>query len=124
MPFRYGPFHRVKNGKTQDYETAKKQLASGQIWGKAIKIGGAFPKVKAYKLPLCDGGSGPLPCVDKEGIEFWTDVEPTSELPNGVVYWERRDGVQGLIEIDDETIAIAVTISKVVYSERNECNAS
>ncbi|KQW85554.1 hypothetical protein ASC89_00245 [Devosia sp. Root413D1] len=116
----FGPFHRKKAPK-QRYDDVLKQEASSEIWGKPLRLGGLFPKVKAYSMPLCFGIAAGIECADGEGIEFVTAVPPSEVLPNGVVYWTLGETpVPGLRKIDDETIALTVTISKVVYSERGE----
>ena len=114
----YGPFHRVKSP-TQSYRVALQQKASGEIWGRPHGIGGKFPKVKAYVLPLCAGEPAGTACADEQGIEFATRVKPSVKAPSGVVYWDNAQGpVDGIRVVDDETIALKVTIFKLVYAEQ------
>ena len=116
----YGPFHRVK-GPTQSYEVALKQKASSEIWGRPHAIGGKFPKVKAYMLPLCAGEPPGTECADEQGIEFATSVKPTVKAPSGLVYWDNARGiVEGIRDVDEETIALKATIYKVVYDEAGD----
>ncbi|KGF68694.1 hypothetical protein LL06_15070 [Hoeflea sp. BAL378] len=113
----YGPFHRVRSP-TQSYEVALQQKDSGEIWGRPHGIGGRFPKVKAYILPLCAGEPAGTLCADEQGIEFSTRVRPTVKTPSGVVYWDNARGpIDGIRVVDDETIALEVTIYKLVYEE-------
>lgn len=96
------------------------QQASGEIWGRPIKHGGLFPSVKAYLKPLCHGLPPSSDCEDAQGIEFTTGVRPSVRMPTGLILWQlQRTPVEGLRRIDDETIALAVTISKVVYPEND-----
>ena len=88
MNDRYGPFHRKKS------------------------------PTQTYVKPLCAGLPAGSDCVDGEGIEFTTRVRPSQRLPSGMVVWSMDQApVDGLRRIDDETIALTVAISKIVYSE-------
>jgi hypothetical protein len=62
----HGPFHRLESP-TQTTADAILQVSSGEIWGKAAKIGGMFPCVKAYPSNLPSGN---------RGIEFTTTIAP------------------------------------------------
>lgn len=53
-------------------------MASGEIWGKAARLGGLYPTVKAYPGNLPAGG---------RGINFTTNIDP---YPNGTpfeIHW-------------------------------------
>lgn len=112
----YGPFHRIK-APTQSFEIVAVQLSSKEIFGRAIRNGGQFPKVKAYIKPLCHGLTHATDCANQEGIEFNTLVEPDKSTPGGTVYWSYTEGKSGIREVDDETVALTVDIYKVFYSE-------
>ena len=60
-----GPFHR-RESPTQTRADAVRQVASGEIWGRAAR-GGANPSVKAYRNSLPP---------QLRGIEFTTPVPP------------------------------------------------
>ncbi|MEX6506641.1 hypothetical protein [Jiella sp. M17.18] len=111
----FGPFHRKKSP-TQDHGTAVLQQRSGEIWGKPIKNGGLFPKVKAYLRPLCAGEPAGTDCHAGDGIEFVTAVMPQQVWPTGMVLWTMDNGpVAGIRLVDQDTIALAVDVTKVVY---------
>lgn len=113
----YGPFHRKKSS-SQTYEDVQLQISSRELWGRAIKNGGLFPYVKGYLKPLCWGLPPGEDCVDSEGIEFVTAVKPSVKMPTGQVLWGAKGrAVPGIRKVDDETIALTVTILKVVYLE-------
>ena len=80
-PGRYGPYFRT--GSTQADETTRKQVASGEIWGKADR-GSNFPSVDAFIGLLPD---------DKPGVEFYTDATPTPGQPPGYARWLGGPGV-------------------------------
>jgi len=65
--------HRIESP-TQTSADALKQVASGEIWGKAARLGGLFPTVKAYPDFLKPG---------KRGINFSTEIDP---YPNGTPF--------------------------------------
>ena len=97
----YGPFYRAESP-TQTVDTAKLQVASGEIWGRAPR-GGAFPAVQAYVGPLPDG---------ERGIEFYTETKPDGwpgSAMAGHVYWRGpREGVR----VEDDFAKIRVNITK------------
>jgi hypothetical protein len=69
--------HR-KESPSQTRHDAILQVASGEIWGKAARLGGLFPTVKAYP--------GVLP-AGARGINFTTGIDP---YPNGTpfeIHW-------------------------------------
>jgi hypothetical protein len=71
---KYGPFHRVRNNRTQTLSTDQKQIDSGMLWGLTPQ-NGKCPTAQAYFGPLPQGQSG---------IEFETSVKPEQlNLPNG-----------------------------------------
>ena len=115
MTSKYGPFHR-KKGSTQTIEDSQKQISSGEIWGKAGKIGGYFPTVKGYLGPLSHHINLAGERIDTEGVEFDTPVHPTKKGPAGMVFWHEGDAMpEGMRRVDGETIAISATIYKVHY---------
>jgi hypothetical protein len=58
----YGPFHRLEgSGRTQDRETAVRQLLSGEIWGRPSRYSGDVPLVQAHRGLLPPG---------RRGVEF------------------------------------------------------
>jgi hypothetical protein len=61
-----GPFHRVESP-TQTTQVAVIQVATGEVWGTAARLGGFFPNVKAYP--------GALP-ANGRGIDFTTQIAP------------------------------------------------
>jgi hypothetical protein len=67
----YGPYNRVEYPFGQTWETALKQVASGEIWGNTPKNGGMEPTVQAFPNRLAPG---------VRGIEFTTEIKPH---PNG-----------------------------------------
>lgn len=80
---RYGPFHRLRSP-TQTDETAKLQLANGQVWGQQARWSSLL-SVKAFR--------GPLPATEA-GIEFVTDTAPSpGSHPNLVFWYESAPGV-------------------------------
>jgi hypothetical protein len=96
-PGDHGPFHRT--GTTQDDETTKRQLESGELWGRPDR-GSDRPSVDAWH--------GELP-EDTHGVEFWTDVPPDPGQPPGRARWSgRRPGVR----VDDEWAKIRGRITK------------
>lgn len=80
---------------TQTKEDAVRQVQSEEIWGKAGRIGGLVPAVKAYRGPLPKG---------QRGIEFTTVVDPDAQSSSpfevrwnwytpGVIHRQGDDGV-------------------------------
>lgn len=69
-PMSYGPFHRLANPRTQNRRTALNQTRSGEVWGRT-PLGGCEPTIQAY--------TGILP-PGREGIQFVTEVEPTTAI--------------------------------------------
>src|SRR5437868_4830758 len=60
----HGPYHRVETP-TQTSDDAVQQVLSGEVWGRAAKLGGLFLCVKAYP--------GTLP-AGRRGIQFLTPI--------------------------------------------------
>ena len=84
--------------------------ASGELWGRAPRniTQSTTPAAKAY--------SGPLP-AGVRGYEFVTSAVPNAGSPGmyrvgGQVDWPQ--GYPGVRNVDDETVAIRVTVTKVV----------
>jgi hypothetical protein len=64
----FGPFHRLQGqGETQLPEAARKQLASGEIWG--------CPSVNSGDVPIAQAHHGPLE-EGAVGIEFFALAPP------------------------------------------------
>lgn len=78
---------------------------SGEVWGRAPFHSGGTPAVQAYRGVLPPG---------RTGYEFTTPVRPTSGVPyqHGPTFWYR--GTPGVRNINDDTVAIPVTITRVV----------
>lgn len=98
----YGPFHRVASP-TQTSATAKRQVASGEIWGRAAR-GGLFPCVKAYPNGIPPG---------RRGVEFTTGVapDPHSSAPHEWRwYYPHTAGVQLRTVGLDDFAAISATV--------------
>jgi hypothetical protein len=100
-------YHRKQGRQPDDVETARKQIASQELWGGPFRnyMGGSdIPKVKAYhnKLPLLNDLKTRV-----SGIEFRTLVEVDSYHPH-FAYWSGdRDGVRN----EDGYAKIEVTIT-------------
>lgn len=95
----YGPYHRT--GSAQSDETTRRQLASGEIWGKTDRFS-FFPSVDAWR------GSLPL---DKPGVESYTDVAPEPGGPPHHLRWFRvRPGVR--VEGDYAKIRATITVPR------------
>lgn len=76
-------YHRLESP-TQTPEDAARQVASGEIWGRAPAFS-YEPRVKAFRGPLPTGA---------RGIEFITDLEPDSGSSPRRVNWSGpREGV-------------------------------
>jgi hypothetical protein len=101
-------YHRKQSRQPEDVETARKQIASQELWGGPCKnfFQSHIPKVKAYtdKLPQDQNG-----IRTTTGIEFNTEVEPDRNTkPGGAVYWSgERKGVR----TEDEYAKIDVRIT-------------
>ena len=59
-------YHRLES-QTQRPDVAKRQEASGEVWGRPAR-GSSIPSVKAYRNALPSG---------RRGIEFTTPISPT-----------------------------------------------
>jgi len=98
----YGPFHR-KRSPTQTDADARKQMSSGEIWGKP-SIYSNQPSVKAYH--------GALPPHD-HGIEFLTPVAPSpGSHPHDVFWYAGTPGVVLRRDNGNDFAVIAVTITR------------
>lgn len=99
-PGSWGPYFRT--GSAQDDATTRKQLASGEVWGRANR-GSDRPSVDAW--------DGHLP-ADRHGIEFYTDVPPSPGSPPQRARWlGPRHGVL----VSGGWAKIPVTITKARF---------
>jgi hypothetical protein len=99
----HGPYHRIHTP-SQTEQTARLQFASGQVWGREAKWSSLL-SVKAYR--------GPLPPTD-EGIEFYTDVQPSpGQHPSDVFWYAGTHGVT-VAPIDGRDFAI-ITVRITTY---------
>jgi len=97
----FGPFHRLLADKVQDEETARKQLESGEIWGRKPSWGGSAA-VKAFP--------GSLKGTDR-GIEFWSFQAP--DTPAGPrIYW-RSDGPFVTVDAGSDTARLQVAFVRI-----------
>ena len=106
-------FHRKASG-DRGREELGKVSASGQLWGRAAQNTSVSdkPAVKAYE--------GPLPAGQK-GYEFRTHAavypgSPGNHVAGQTVYW--YEGSPGVRKVDDETVAISVTVTKVRIDDK------
>jgi hypothetical protein len=99
-------YHRVETPTFQTAQHAVQQVASKEIWGRARRIGGAFPCVKAYAGPLASG---------QNGVEFTTSVPPTHPNPSMALWVHGHDPAIQLRQRGTEMFAVLTvdTISKV-----------
>ena len=95
-------YHRLESP-TQTSAHASKQQASGELWGRASRIGGAIACVKAYR--------GPLP-PHARGIEFVTDVRPTAGCNTPIEVRWYADGTAGVLLNRQGYAVISVQITK------------
>lgn len=114
----FGPFHRTSSP-TQTFADALRQKESGEIWGRAGRIGGLVPAVKAYVGPICFNEPPGVACHGVLGVEFTTDVVPSETPPGGMAFvrWFARPEEQraGFRVIDAETVAIQARLTKIHY---------
>lgn len=114
----FGPFHREASP-TQTFADALVQRDSREVWGKAGKIGGLFPCVKAYNGPICFPLAEKIDCKDVEGIEFMTGVKPTETPPANLAFvrWHTQtdNAKNGFRMVDVETVAIQARLTKIHY---------
>lgn len=98
----YGPFHRLTSP-TQDTETLRAQLKSGQLWGKTAseELG---PVAEAWKGPLKDSESG---------IEFWAFTPPERPWGSILRWWREGD----YVTIDREADVVKVEVAIVRLSD-------
>ena len=103
-------YHRLMNNSTQSTTDAQRQVQSGMVCGRGRRQAGGgispIPSAKAFR--------GPLP-PNEGGIEFTTNIKPSSQSPllGGVCYWHA--GIQGVIvDPSGDLACIPVTIAKVV----------
>ena len=99
----YGPFHRLEYPGGQTWETACKQVVSGEIWGTTPRNGGMEPTVQAYPNRLPAG---------ERGIQFTTGIKPH---PNGSPfelrwYLSHTPGVQSRYLNGDEVACITADV--------------
>jgi hypothetical protein len=116
-------YHRKQSRQAEDVETARKQIASQELWGGPPRnyMGSDIPKVKAYwnRLPLLSDRQ-----TQESGIEFTTLVAVDSYHPK-FAYWSGdREGVRN----EDGYAKIKVTITfcnqfDEVYIANEQSNA-
>lgn len=102
----YMPLYHRLESPTQTPADARRQAASGEMWGRTPR-GGLKPTVQAFRGPLPPG------C---RGVEFETTIPPTKINPlSGEVRW--RKGGAGVIskQSDGEEFAvIRCRVTKIV----------
>jgi hypothetical protein len=103
-------YHRISNSATQSATHIAQMLSTGLVCGHgARQSGGSRSPIASAKAFL-----GPLPSTE-QGIEFTTNIQPTSKSPylGGPCYWHAGgQGVQG--KRGDSLACIPVTIVKIV----------
>jgi hypothetical protein len=99
----YGPFHR-RASTTQTAQTTKKQLLSGEIWGKPPRWG-LGPAVQAF--------AGPLD-VEEKGIEFWS-FQPPDNIFGPINHWS-TEGQYVRIDMSTETARLSATFVRISAS--------
>ena len=82
------PVYHRRESPPQTSAHARKQQASGELWGKPARIGGGIACVKAHK--------GQLP-PHTRGIEFMTDVKPTPGCNTPIEVRWYADGTPGVL---------------------------
>jgi len=96
----YGPFFRRFSG-TQDAGTARRQLFTGEIWGRVPRWG-ISPTVEAMPGPLPDNVAG---------IEFWAFQEPDRAVgPRS--HWSQA-GPYVTIDKPTETAKLSVAFVRI-----------
>lgn len=100
-------FHRLESP-TQRKEDAHRQEASGEVWGKAGRIGGMIPAVRAYRGRLPEG---------KRGIEFTTIVDPDEQSSSPFEARWTWDTPGVLHRRNDEGTEFAAIPAKVVNKQ-------
>lgn len=91
-------YHRLESP-TQTPVDAARQIASGEIWGRA-PMSSQIPKVKAYRGPLPPGA---------RRVEFTTEVPPDPDATPLRVDWS---GPRPGVAVDGEFAKIEVTITR------------
>ncbi len=81
----YGPFHRLQSP-TQGPEVAQQIVESGELWGKA-------PRVGLTNVPQAQAHLGPLP-EGRAGVEFYTRVPPGPPYPGQARWLAGSPGVR------------------------------
>jgi hypothetical protein len=102
-PARFGPYYRLES-ESQTKEVAAQQSTSGEVWGRTPR-GSAWPQVQAYV--------GHLP-ADRNGIEFYTDIEPNPGGKPTEVRWS-GGGPRAGVRTDGEFAKISCVITLVRY---------
>ena len=82
---------------TQTKATAYLQETTGEIWGRAMRGGGAFPCVKAYW--------GPLP-IGARGVEFACRTPPTHPNPSMALWLHNYHQDIMLVTVNQEDFAV------------------
>jgi large repetitive protein len=81
----HGPFHRLQSP-TQTPEVAQQMMESGELWGKA-------PRVGLTDVPQAQAHLGPLP-EGRAGVEFYTRVPPGPPYPGQARWLAGSPGVR------------------------------
>ena len=103
-------YHRISNTATQNAAHIAQMLSTGLVCGHGARQSGGSPSSIASAKAFL----GPLPPTE-QGIEFTTNIAPTSKspYPGGPCYWHAGGpGVQG--RRGDPLACIPVTITKIV----------
>jgi hypothetical protein len=107
----YGPFHRLDGGGgTQTEETARRQLSSGEVWGRASRFSGGIPLAQAHQGPLPSGARGIeflafVPPDKRWGAAEWRVPQVTAS--GGPRVWREEDPILG------EVVKVRVAITRV-----------
>jgi len=100
-PARYGPFHRLASP-TQTEEDARRQSASGEIWGRTPQSSD-WVQVRAYRGSLPNG---------LFGIEFYTDILPDDPQNRSRICWS---SIGGRVRLDGEFAKLECVVTKIRY---------
>jgi len=81
----HGPFHRLQSP-TQSADVAQQMVDSGELWGRA-------PRVGLTDVPQAQAHLGPLP-EGRAGVEFYTRVPPGPPYPGQARWLAGSPGVR------------------------------
>lgn len=95
-------YHRVFTP-TQDLATALKQLESKEMWGQDAMYG--LMCIRAYPGALKEG---------RDGIEFETDIRPSSAIPGSDSMWRAEDDES--IRAEEDFVKMGVKITLLRYT--------